>query len=112
MVTKYEVLYIEEIYKDFKNADLSEERVLNIDKKMHFIADSPWNRTEKVENTGERTLRKTRFGTFRMFVDIDDGLLTLTGLAFLPRNKCYKKRQKTSIISLLRNNMENKQEKI
>ena len=99
MEEKYEVTYAEQIYEDFIEAGLSKDKVQKIDDKMNFVALSPWSRTEGIENQPIRTLRKTRFGDFRMFVDINDLLFTMTCLAFLNRNKCYKAKDINKILT-------------
>lgn len=99
MEEKYEVTYAEPIYEDFIEAGLSKDKVEKIDDKMKFIALSPWNRTERIENQPVRNLRKTRFGDFRMFIDINDLFLTITCLAFLHRSKCYKTQDINKILT-------------
>ena len=101
MEEKFEVTYIEDIYEDFLEANLSESGVIKIKEKMDFIGLAPYRRTEQIENWNDPNLRKTRFGDYRMFMNIDNGMFTITCLSLIHRNKAYSKQNKKKVFSIL-----------
>src|SRR3989344_1580806 len=100
MEENYEIVYSESIYEDFSEANLNETKILKIKDRMLIIGLAPFRRTDQLENMNMPNLRKARFGDYRMFMDVDEGLLTITCLAFLHRHKCYSSQNKKRVVAL------------
>jgi len=100
---KCEIVYVDDIAKDFLKANLTEKKVIAIDDKLNvLIAPSPLRRTENILGVpAEYNLRKARFGDYRMFMEVDMVGFIITCLSFLHRSKCYDKKNVEKAISIL-----------
>lgn len=68
------------------------EQFKRADGRLQRILENPYAESQQV--VGWNGTRKIRVGNYRLFIFIDNTSKIVYGLAFLPRDSCYKERMK------------------
>lgn len=102
MQNQYEISWIDGIDEDFLEANLTENEVMKIKSKMDYVAQSPLNYSERIKGVPTSFLRRVKFGNYRLFIYLEDRVMVIYCLAFLPRKKCYDKVSLNRVLNLVK----------
>lgn len=97
---KYEVLFVDEVEKDFAKIGFKEKEIQAIMNKIEAISShsNPKLVTERVMNT---SLRKIPYKKYRIFLHIEEQTEVIYCLAIIHHNKCYKTKEIKKVMTLL-----------